>query len=121
MAEISYRRHRFPPAIIQHAGIVTLSGLRPRSTCLVLTARLVVPENRLPQPRCQVNVSGAEASSGGTRDHAAVTAFLHWFAASGRKIRSVEREMRWRWRLKTLWMAACTLRNRWAERADLTD
>jgi thiol-disulfide isomerase/thioredoxin len=29
-------------------------------------------------------------------DHAAATASRHWFAASARKIRSVERETRWR-------------------------
>src|ERR1700730_9895257 len=53
------------------------------------------------------------------RDHEAPTASRHWFAASARKIRSVERETRWRWRSKVLWTAACMLRNRWAERADL--
>src|SRR6516165_5224186 len=53
-------------------------------------------------------------------DHAAATASRHWFATSARKIRRVERETRWRWRLKVLWTAACMLRNRWAERADLT-
>src|SRR5689334_9846683 len=70
-------------------------------------------------PHCQINVDRAEVTSGGARDHAAVTAFLHWFAASARRIRSVERETRWRWRLKVLWTAACMLRNRWAEQADL--
>src|SRR5215831_10205476 len=68
---------------------------------------------------CQINVYRAEVASGGTRDHAAVTAFLHWFAASARRIRRVERETGWRSRLKVLWTAACMLRNRWAERADL--
>jgi len=52
-------------------------------------------------------------------DHAVAAASRHCFAASARKIRSVERETRWRWRLKVLWTAACMLRNRWAERADL--
>jgi hypothetical protein len=33
-----------------------------------------------------------------------VTAPRHWLAASARKIRSVARETRWRWRLKVLWM-----------------
>jgi hypothetical protein len=66
---------------------------------------------------CQINVCRAEGATGGIRDHAAATVFLHWFAASARKIRSVERETRWRWRLKVLWTAACMLRNRWAERA----
>src|SRR5437762_5272913 len=70
-------------------------------------------------PHCQINDRRAEVTSGGTRDHAAVTAFLHWFAPSAQKVRSVERETRWRWRLKVLWTAACMLRNRWAERADL--
>ena len=69
--------------------------------------------------RCQIKVYRAEIASGGTRDHAAVTAFLHRFAASARKIRSVARETRWRWRLKVLWTTACMLRKRWAERADL--
>jgi hypothetical protein len=53
------------------------------------------------------------------RDHAAVTASHHRFAGSARKIRSVERETRWCWRSKVLWMAACMPRNGWAERADL--
>src|SRR6516165_1186574 len=53
------------------------------------------------------------------RDHVAATASRHRFAASARKIRSVERETRWRWRLKVLWTAACMLRNRWAEQTDL--
>ncbi len=51
--------------------------------------------------------------------HAAATAACHSAAASARKIRSVDREMRWRWRLKVLWTAACMLRKRWADRADL--
>ena len=38
----------------------------------------------------------------GMRDHAVATASRHWFATSARKIRSVERETRWRWRLKVL-------------------
>src|SRR6516164_299288 len=54
------------------------------------------------------------------RAHAAATASRHWFAASARNIRSVERETRWRWRLKVLWTAACMLRKRWAERAGST-
>ena len=39
---------------------------------------------------CQINVHRAEVASDGIRDHAAVTAFLHWFAASARNTRSVE-------------------------------
>jgi hypothetical protein len=34
--------------------------------------------------------------------HAAATASCHWAAASTRKIRSVDREMRWRWKLNVL-------------------
>src|SRR5215831_4869567 len=97
----------------QEAG--RLSSLSNREAVEQL-ARLIV---ELPGRRCQINVYRAEAASGGTRNHAAVTAFLHWFAASARKIRSVERGTRWRWRLKALWTTACMLRNRWAERADL--
>ena len=54
----------------------------------------------------------------GTR-HSAATAACHSAAASVRKIRSVDREMRWRWRLKVLWTAAWTLRKRCADAADL--
>ncbi len=46
------------------------------------------------------------------RAHTAATAFRHSLAASARKIRSVDRETRWRWKLKVLWTAACMLRNR---------
>jgi hypothetical protein len=45
---------------------------------------------------CQINACRAEGAPGGIRDHAAETASRHWFAASARKIRSVERETRWR-------------------------
>jgi hypothetical protein len=51
--------------------------------------------------------------------HAALVALRHCAAASDRKIRSVDRETRWRWRLKVLWTAACTLRKRCADAADL--
>src|SRR5215469_3799357 len=37
-----------------------------------------------------------QKSLGGTRDHTAAAAFRHWFVASARKIRSVERDTRWR-------------------------
>ena len=55
------------------------------------------PASMQDEPHCQINVYRAEVASGGTRDHAAVTAFLHRFADSARRIRSVESEMRWRW------------------------
>jgi hypothetical protein len=38
--------------------------------------------------------------------HAALVALRHCATASDRKIRSVDRETRWRWRLKVLWTAA---------------
>src|ERR1700730_2491959 len=44
--------------------------------------------------------------------HAAATAPCHCAVASALKIRSVDREMRWRCRLKVLWMAAGILRRR---------
>ena len=69
--------------------------------------------------RCQINLSGPRGARSGMRDHAAATAFRHSLAASALKIRNVDRETRWRWRLKVLWTAACTLRKRWADRADL--
>ena len=47
------------------------------------------------------------------------TALSHCALASARNLRKVDREMRWRWRLKVLWTAACMLRKRWADRADL--
>jgi hypothetical protein len=45
---------------------------------------------------CQINLCRAKPAGSRTRDHTAATAFCHWFAASARKIRSVERETRWR-------------------------
>src|SRR5215813_5864977 len=72
------------------------------------------PAYRPASSHCQINVYRAEVASGGTRDHSAVTAFLHWFAASARRIRRVERETGWRSRLKVLWTAACMLRKRCA-------
>src|SRR5580704_11178411 len=36
-----------------------------------------------------------------------MVAVRHCAAASNRKMRSVDRETRWRWRLKVLWTAAC--------------
>jgi hypothetical protein len=45
---------------------------------------------------CQLNLGRATRVGGRMRDHAAATAYRHWFAASARKSRSVERETRWR-------------------------
>ena len=67
---------------------------------------------------CQVEAFEPEYRSEDCR-HAAVVALRHCAAASDRKIRSVDRETRWRWRLKVLWTAACTLRKRCADAADL--
>jgi hypothetical protein len=46
--------------------------------------------------RCQVNLSRSEKPEAGRPDHTAATAFRHSLAASVRKIRSVDRETRWR-------------------------
>ena len=45
---------------------------------------------------CQINLCRAKQGPKPARDHTAATAFRHWFAASARKIRSVDRETRWR-------------------------
>ena len=77
------------------------------------------PSEVLPATHCQINLCRAKRVRSRMGDHPAATAFRHWFAASARKIRSVDRETRWRWRLKVLCTAACMLRKRWAERTDL--
>jgi hypothetical protein len=51
--------------------------------------------------------------------YAAAMASCHCAAASARKVRSVDRETRWRCRLNVLWTAAWILRKRCADRADL--
>ena len=48
-----------------------------------------------------------------------VVAAPYYAAASDRKMRNVNWDKRWRWRLKVLWTAACTLRKRCADAADL--
>ena len=45
---------------------------------------------------CQVNSSRSEKPESRMGDHTAATAFRHSLAASARKIRSVDRETRWR-------------------------
>jgi len=45
---------------------------------------------------CQINFWRANRVGSRMHDHLAATASRHWFAASIRKIRSVERETRWR-------------------------
>ena len=59
-----------------------------------------------------VTVTGVrlEGALGLIRSHAAATASDHCAAASALKIRNVDRETRWRWRLKVLWTTACMLR-----------
>jgi predicted RNA-binding protein with RPS1 domain len=61
-----------------------------------------------------VTVTGVrtEGALGLIKSHAAATASDHCAAASALKIRKVDRETRWRWRLKVLWTAACMLRKR---------
>jgi len=44
MAEISYRRHRFPPVVIQHAVWWIFYGKRASATCnlLILLMRALI-------------------------------------------------------------------------------
>jgi hypothetical protein len=46
--------------------------------------------------RCQINLRRATGTRSRMRVHTAATAFRHSLAASARKIRSVDRETRWR-------------------------
>jgi cobalt-zinc-cadmium efflux system outer membrane protein len=58
-----------------------------------------VARDRYAQDRgwhCQINLWRANRVGSRMHDHLAATACRHWFAASVRKIRSVERETRWR-------------------------
>ena len=68
---------------------------------------------------CHGNGRGPRVGFGRMEFHAAATALCHCAAASARKVRSVDRETRWRCRSNVLWTAAWTLRKRWADRADL--
>src|SRR5439155_19689445 len=68
---------------------------------------------------CQVEALQQRLGGMGLRSHPAMVAVRHCAAASDRKMRSVDRETRWRWRLKVLWTAACTLRKRCADAVDL--
>ena len=56
----------------------------------------------MPPGHCQLNFGRAKRVGGRMSDYVAATAFRHSLAASARKIRSVDRETRWRWRLKVL-------------------
>ena len=51
---------------------------------------------------CHINERSGGAGWGAVRAHADATASCHCAAASALKIRRVDRETRWRWRLKTL-------------------
>src|SRR5437660_7240748 len=68
---------------------------------------------------CHGNANAHALRAKLAKRHAAATAPCHCAVASARKVRSVDREMRWRCRLKVLWTAACMQRKRWADRADL--
>ena len=52
--------------------------------------------SRLAERHCQINLWRANRVGSRMHDHLAATASRHWFAALVRKIRSVERETRWR-------------------------
>src|SRR5690348_5773505 len=64
-------------------------------------------------------LSRAERGKSKSEFYAAATASCYCASASARKVRSVGREMRCRCRLNVLWTAACVLRKRWEDRADL--
>jgi hypothetical protein len=75
------------------ASLLVVIGLTtPNPTAVAQEDRLAQP----PQGHCQINLCRAKPAGSRTRDHTAATAFCHWFAASARKIRSVDRETRWR-------------------------
>ena len=112
---------RCPPGRIIQTSVFAADGTRvsnPR-----IRAYWPAPEPRRVSAAAQGTVSLTCDEQMGPRrrmrDHTVATASRHRFAASARKIRRAERETRWRWRLKVLWMAACMLRKRCAERADL--
>ena len=67
------------------------SELRTEFACLPSWHAAVDPEGL-----CHGNEGGIERGQGLIGSHAAATASNHWAAASALKIRSVDREMRWR-------------------------
>src|ERR1700730_16606869 len=91
--------------------------LETEHPCVLNDATSALRDSR--HRHCQVEAYQRRFGCNGAPPHAAVVAVRHCAAASDRKMRSVDRETRWRWRLKVLWMAACTLRNRCADAADL--
>ena len=71
------------------AGHPSLANLAQGTVCKILAAHEV-------KRRCQVILSRSEKPEAGWRDHTATTAFRHSLAASARRMRSVDRETRWR-------------------------
>jgi hypothetical protein len=61
-----------------------------------LNARIADDPEDQARRRCQINLRRAAGTRSRMRIHAAATAFRHSLAASARKIRSVDRETRWR-------------------------
>src|SRR5215472_13523989 len=128
------RRQRFLASAAQRAirGVArlgsdreALSAIPPRAgipdplPSASVRGRQILADRDLRGRHCQLNLWRAKRGPGRRRDYPAATASRHWLTASARNIPSVERETRLRWRLKTLWTAACMLRKRCAEQADL--
>jgi hypothetical protein len=72
-----------------------LTGELQRGTLLNIQNDVLVNPDYT-RGHCQLNLGRATRVARRMRDHAAATAYCHWFAASARKIRSAERETRWR-------------------------
>jgi hypothetical protein len=96
---------------LPHIGLILALADIPRIPGLLSAIFRLIEAHRneiRPQPASfAANRSGGTVKLRGTDyRHAALVAVRHCAAASDRKIRSVDRETRWRWRLKVLWTAA---------------
>jgi class 3 adenylate cyclase len=95
------------PRIAEHSGRVvknTGDGFLAEFASVVDAVRCAAEiqrgmadrEPEVAEACCQVNSSRSEKPESRMGDHTAATAFRHSLAASARKIRSVDRETRWR-------------------------
>jgi len=69
---------------------------------------------KLRKRRCHGNPDGGGGGVIGDRALAAAVACCHRTWPSALKVLSVRREIRWRWMLNLLWIAAWVERKRWA-------
>jgi hypothetical protein len=88
------------PTVYRHMRTTPVSTRRDKSSNSrsISTFGFVAPALRL----CHGNEGWFGRGEGPVGPHAAATASCHCAAASVLKIRSVDREIRWRWRLKVL-------------------